>query len=1012
MSFQAIKRKYQALTQLEEVKLKKLEVINESSPITALHKAYKKIKLGERLTRSAKLKELADAIGKWEVKYQKIKGLAYTNSQIEGKLVTLHHDLITLKEESAKNSVLVKEVQGLTINKFEQLFSQASRIDEMKFSARDKAFQDLLDKVNFWLSEHPTPKSGGVAEKTLHFLQGKMGKKLSPKKLETESTGKHSFIGKIQTALEQNIIAKSNTIDEFFKLFNEAKALDEDKYTDRLKKLEELNVKIIQWTSENKEGNEDMVSTLNDLMDDAKEEITATKFYEKQAKRYAKLKKRFDDRNKPQTGSKLEQLEKMVTLIANLETAYAKWYGNQPLPKSKTQQKTMTTVEGEIDTLLQELRKHEDDAIKERIRIREEEQQKLLTELDDTTKANEFKTNPKTREKYLAQLTVEQYLNACNKTGHPSVIETIPKDDPALDIATFARSKQVWKKTKKNKYKKASLSSKKTGERKIKIEDETVYDGGHFKVPLIKFQYKGKEYYIKKSDISEFQKFISSTTPLFNGNPTINDVRQGGLGDCYLLAAAATLVNNDPNHIKGMMHDNGKGQVTVKLFKVSKGVKKKIFKPKLITVQKTIPQFKGKDSYAKGSIWVQMLEKAWTAGKFAGGHSKEMVLSTKSETKYQNIAGGLQAHSLEVLLGSPSDKYWTDLTKNAKFNQHETAITSVTSNDTKTVNFTEMPWAKKEQDTHKKAQKDPAEYKNMISYKILGKKKALVDTWIEYVDRKFIKSLFDREFSQKFKAGKKFNIYRGQVFIEDFEELFGTMIPNESGIITQALDKKVAGPMIKWLKKGKFYSGRPGTGEYSQLQLQMYDKIFQGIKDGKAVGVGSKTLVGLTSQGSGHSGGESKSSGLAGGHAYSVIDAKDDGKLKQIKVRNPWGSYVRAYEVADDQIAKLLLSQKQKMSKTTQDKVKIILARSKSLTPKKLIGIAGQENGLTAKQKLDQLLTVSEIESLESGYKRYLLEKLDDQVQIEKATLARGEGGAFWLELSELTQKFDVVTVN
>lgn len=54
---------------------------------------------------------------------------------------------------------------------------------------------------------------------------------------------------------------------------------------------------------------------------------------------------------------------------------------------------------------------------------------------------------------------------------------------------------------------------------------------------------------------------------LFPHEPSVNDVEQMGLGDCYLQAAAATLVLNNPEKLKEGMQDNGDGTVTVRFFK-------------------------------------------------------------------------------------------------------------------------------------------------------------------------------------------------------------------------------------------------------------------------------------------------------------------------------------------------------------------------------------------------------------------------------------------------------------
>jgi hypothetical protein len=45
--------------------------------------------------------------------------------------------------------------------------------------------------------------------------------------------------------------------------------------------------------------------------------------------------------------------------------------------------------------------------------------------------------------------------------------------------------------------------------------------------------------------------------------PSIEDVKQGGLNDCYAFAAMAAIVHSDPNKIIGMIKDNGNESYTV-----------------------------------------------------------------------------------------------------------------------------------------------------------------------------------------------------------------------------------------------------------------------------------------------------------------------------------------------------------------------------------------------------------------------------------------------------------------
>ena len=92
---------------------------------------------------------------------------------------------------------------------------------------------------------------------------------------------------------------------------------------------------------------------------------------------------------------------------------------------------------------------------------------------------------------------------------------------------------------------------------------------------------------------------------LFPHDPSPNDIKQGvGLQDCYMLAALTRIAEQNPQKIKDSMKDNGNGTVTVRFMNEDDPVD--------ITVRKTESHVMGRGmhTYASGSLWVQMYEKA------------------------------------------------------------------------------------------------------------------------------------------------------------------------------------------------------------------------------------------------------------------------------------------------------------------------------------------------------------------------------------------------------------------
>ncbi len=130
-----------------------------------------------------------------------------------------------------------------------------------------------------------------------------------------------------------------------------------------------------------------------------------------------------------------------------------------------------------------------------------------------------------------------------------------------------------------------------------------------------------------------------SNVPLFTHEPTVEDIVQGDVGDCYLLSTLASIVETNPQFIKEMLHENDDHTVTVRFYD-DKG------KMMYVTVNKTVPKDlkadkkgKIKDRYARGALWVKMIEKAFVASGLA-------VYANKMESKN---ASGKMKDKLDVI---------------------------------------------------------------------------------------------------------------------------------------------------------------------------------------------------------------------------------------------------------------------------------------------------------------------------------------------------------------------------
>jgi hypothetical protein len=113
-----------------------------------------------------------------------------------------------------------------------------------------------------------------------------------------------------------------------------------------------------------------------------------------------------------------------------------------------------------------------------------------------------------------------------------------------------------------------------------------------------------------------------------------NDVKQGSLGDCYLIGGMAAVSRANPQYIKNLIKDNGDGTYDVTLYIKGNAWDSK-GKPTVVTVDAKFPSgdkgfsakySKGGDKGPKGpELWVMLIEKAWAVHKgtytgIEGGH--------------------------------------------------------------------------------------------------------------------------------------------------------------------------------------------------------------------------------------------------------------------------------------------------------------------------------------------------------------------------------------------------------
>ena len=128
-----------------------------------------------------------------------------------------------------------------------------------------------------------------------------------------------------------------------------------------------------------------------------------------------------------------------------------------------------------------------------------------------------------------------------------------------------------------------------------------------------------------------------------DGNFSYTDIRQGGLGDCYLMASLASLAGQFPAAIRNMFIDNGDGTFTVRLFGEHDG--NVTTGERYVTVNRDLPLGYAYFDDNNVGLWVALAEKAYA--QFAEqGSTQHAAVNT-----YSNIEGGWGFQTMPTLSG-------------------------------------------------------------------------------------------------------------------------------------------------------------------------------------------------------------------------------------------------------------------------------------------------------------------------------------------------------------------------
>ncbi|MEX0269238.1 C2 family cysteine protease [Leptolyngbyaceae cyanobacterium UHCC 1019] len=157
---------------------------------------------------------------------------------------------------------------------------------------------------------------------------------------------------------------------------------------------------------------------------------------------------------------------------------------------------------------------------------------------------------------------------------------------------------------------------------------------------------------------SSTYRYVSGS--LFQGGANINDIDQGGVGDCYFVAALASVADNKVGYINNMFIDNGDNTYTVRFFR--NGV------ADYVTVDRYLPvNASGNAVYAgwnggsytetNNELWVALAEKAYAQLNESGG------IGQNNTNTYAGIDGGLAYLPMQHLTGLSASNPGTSANK-------------------------------------------------------------------------------------------------------------------------------------------------------------------------------------------------------------------------------------------------------------------------------------------------------------------------------------------------------------
>jgi hypothetical protein len=404
--------------------------------------------------------------------------------------------------------------------------------------------------------------------------------------------------------------------------------------------------------------------------------------------------------------------------------------------------------------------------------------------------------------------------------------------------------------------------------------------------PLVKFSPWG---FVANSPLSLMSSERPVSAPLFAKIPEVKDVSQGGIGDCWFLAAVMAILNlpDGPEILLRSLRDIGRDDelgceaVVVRLFDAG-------HTPHYLKMPRSIIEshVENREYHAALSpsvgAWPLFIEKACTA-------FDDQLCFSPGTASYGRIAGGWSDRALGLLLGVPAKK-------KAIPKQEGPLEVRTPGQPVEQVLTLLLGGLQPYQDRDVIARIFPVNTDQMFAtWQVwLRIHPRFFDELAAFCDRRMGvqvtipgKGLFS--FSRTYSADKVFRTEHLVQFLRDYYAR--DVVPLEPHVMPQVINAISA-----YLTHSCAFPGQRGSGRYAEYQHTFYAWLKHKWQSGVPIVLDTKSYMGNGNIGdTGHSAGEPKVKGLVANHAYAVLHMYEVNERCMIRIGNPWGHYGRMY---------------------------------------------------------------------------------------------------------------------